>query len=201
MRDDWPSVQSNEYMSTRSLEIQVVTLLAVATLLAGGCSKRPAHGVWSSSKSIVIEPGISVGPVRSGMTIQQVIAELGEPDRRLKVGVSEAGQQESALQYLNLGLSVLAGKDGIVHNVVCVDPTQMGKDAPFTKAFAGHTKEGIGLWSSRADVIRAYGEPTVIKKIEGKPRYEVLRYKQLGLVFELRDGKVDAIGMFFQTVK
>jgi hypothetical protein len=181
-------------MSTRSLEIHVITLLVAVTILAGCCSTRPAHGVWSSSESMVIEPRVSVGPVRSGMTIQQVVAELGEPDRRLKVGVSEAGEQESALEYLNLGLSILAGKDGIVHNVACVDT---GKDGPFKKAFAGRTKEGIGIGSSRADVIRAYGEPTAIKTIDGKPDYEALRYKPHGLVFELRDGKVDAIGVFF----
>jgi hypothetical protein len=49
------------------------------------------------SESIVIEPGVSIGPVRSGMTIQQVVAELGEPDRK----------EEAALEYWDLGLSVI----------------------------------------------------------------------------------------------
>ena len=173
-------------MSTQSLEIHVVTLLAAVALFAGGCSKRSAHGAWTSSASIVIEPGVSIGPVRSGMTIQQVVAELGEPDRK----------KESALEYFNLGFSVIPGKEGVVHIVLCVDPT--GKEGPFTKAFAGRTKEGIGMGSSRADVIRAYGEPTATETIDGKPGFEVVRYRPLGLVFELREGKVDSIGVIFK---
>ena len=177
------------YMCTRDLQIHVITLLAAGALLVGGCSKRSAHGAWRSSQSIVIEPGISIGPVRSGMTIDQVVAELGEPDQK----------KESALDYFNLGFSVIPGKDGLVHIVLCVDPT--GKEGPFTKAFAGRTREGIGMRSSRADVIRAYGEATATQTIAGKPGVEVVRYRPLGLVFQLRDGKVDTIGVIFNSPK
>jgi hypothetical protein len=135
---------------------------------------------------MVIEPGVSIGPVRSGLTIQQVVAELGAPDRK----------KESALEYLNLGFSVIPDKEGVVHTVLCVDPT--GNEGPFTKAFAGRTKEGIGMGSSRADVIRAYGEPTATQGIDGKPGFEVVRYRPLGLVFELREGKVGKIGVILR---
>ena len=185
LRDDRPPVQANKYVSTRSLEIYAITLLAAVALLAGGCSKRSARGAWTSSASIIIEPGVSIGLVRSGMTIQQVVAELGEPDRK----------KESALEYLNLGFSVIPGKEGVVHIVLCVDPT--GKEGPFRKAFAGRTKEGIGMGSSRAEVIRAYGEPTATETIDGKPAFEVVRYRPHGLVFELRNGRVDSIGVIF----
>jgi hypothetical protein len=70
-------------------------MLVAVSFLSGGCSKRPAHGVLTSSESIVIEPGASIGPVRSDMTMQQVVAELGEPDRT----------NDQTLEYLNLGLS------------------------------------------------------------------------------------------------
>ena len=145
--------------------------------MLAGCSKRPTHSALTSSASIVIEPGVSIGPVHSGMTIQQVVAELGEPDQK----------KDSALEYLNLGFSVIAGKEGLVHIVLCVDS---GKGGPFTKSFAGRTKEGIGIGSSRADVISAYGEPTATESIDGRPGFEVLRFKPLGLVFEIGDGKV-----------
>jgi hypothetical protein len=76
------------------------------------------------------------------------------------------------------------------------------KKGPFTKAFAGHTKEGIGIGSSRADVIHAYGEPTAKQAGgEGWPNFEVLRYRPLGLYFRLRDDRVDTIGVIFQTRK
>jgi len=158
----------------------------VATVLAGGCSKRPAHGALTSSASIVIEPGVSIGPVHSGMTIQQVVAELGEPDQT----------KDSALEYLKLGFWVTPGKEGVVHIVLCVDAD---KDGPFTNAFAGRTKEGIGIGSSRADVISAYGEPTATESIDGKPGFEVLRYRPLGLVFEIGAGKVHSIAVIFKS--
>ena len=163
-----------------------ITPLIVAALLASlfvGCSKRPAHGAWTSSASIVIEPGVAIGPVRSGMTIEQVVAELGEPDQK----------KDSALEYLNLGFSVIPGKEGTVHIVLCVD-----SGGPFTKAFAGRTKEGIGIGSSRADVISAYGEPTATESIDGKPGFEVLRYKPLGLMLEIGAGKVYSIAVIFK---
>jgi len=111
------------------------------------------------------------------------VAELGEPDRK----------QDSALEYLNLGFSVIPGKEGAVHIVLCVD-----KDGPFTKAFAGRTKEGIGIGSSRADVVSAYGEPTATETIHGKPGFEVLRYKPLGLMLEIGAGKVYSIAVIFK---
>jgi hypothetical protein len=141
------------------------------------------------------------------MTLQQVVAELGEPDRK----------EGSVLKYLNLGLSVI-GKEGVVHIVLCVDPSaqdapgspstfsadeRMSKNkGPLAKAFAGRTKEGIGIGSSRADVIHAYGEPTATEAAgDGRPSLEVLRYRPLGLYFRLRDGRVDTIGVIFQTRK
>ena len=158
------------------------TPLIVSVLLASlfvGCSKRP-----TSSASFVIEPNAAIGPVRSGMTIQQVVAKLGEPDQK----------KDIALEYLNLGFSVIPGKGELVHIVLCVD-----KDGPFVKAFAGRTKEGIGIGSSRADVISAYGEPSATESIDGKPGFEVLRYKPLGLMIETRDSKVYSIAVIFKT--
>jgi hypothetical protein len=187
VRDDWSSGQSNRYMGARDLEIHIITLLAAVAVLAGGCSKRPAQSAWTSSASMVIDPGVAIGPVRSGMTMQQVIAELGEPDRK----------KDSVLEYLNLGFSVIPSKEGFVHIVLCVDPA--GKEGPFTKAFAGHTKEGIGMGSSRAEVIRAYGEPTATEAIDGKPGFEALRYRPLGLVFDLREARVDTMGVIFSS--
>ena len=124
-----------------------------------------------------IEPGIAVGSVHSGMTMQQVIAKLGQPDQT----------NDSVLVYSHLGLQVAPGNGGVVHRVTVEHP------------FAGRTKEGIGIGSNRADVIRAFGEPTVAKP--GTSGYEFLRYGELGLVFQLHDGKVDMFSLFFQAAK
>ena len=81
------------------------SLLVVGSLLISlfvGCSKQPVHSVWKTSDSIVIEPGVFVGPVHFGMTMQQVVAELGEPDQK----------QDGLLVYKNLGLAVGLDKAG-----------------------------------------------------------------------------------------
>jgi len=122
------------------------------------------------------------------MTPAQVVAELGTPDTN----------REGILEYWNLGLSVSFRQDRI-HIVLCVDPS--GQGSPFKRAFAGHTQEGIAIKSSRADVIRAYGEPTRTEALGGKPSGEILRYRQQGLYFRLRDGKVDTIGVIFYPPK
>jgi hypothetical protein len=77
--------------------------------------------------------------------------------------------------------------------VLCVD-----KDGPFNKAFAGRTKDGIGIGSSRAEVVTAYGEPTATGSVEGKPGFEFLRYNPLGLFFEMEAGKVYSIAVVFK---
>ena len=65
--------------------------------------------------------------------------------------------------------------------------------------FAGHTKEGIGMGASRADIIKVYGAPTAAKPIP--PNSEVLRYESLGVRFALQAGKVDLIVVAFKTTK
>jgi hypothetical protein len=160
-------------------------LFLAVLLVMAGCSKRPPVSSWTSSDSIVIEPGVSIGPLRSGMTMQQAAAELGESDQR-----------EEVLRYPNLGLTVLPAKGGLVGTVICVGS---GGSGPDMKSFAGRTKEGVGIGSSRADVIKAYGEPTAIEPVRGKPANEILRYKPLGLDFKIEDGKVYLIAVFFRN--
>jgi hypothetical protein len=120
---------------------------------------------------IVIEPNLSVGKVRAGMTVQQVVGELGEPQRRTA----------TALEYPRLGLAVMPAPDGIVQVVMCGDVT--GLRGPFVRAFTGRTKEGIGMNSTYADIVKAYGEPTQSERMMGG--IESLKYQSLGITFTL----------------
>jgi len=145
--------------------------LIVAALLASlfaGCSKKPPVAtmpVWSSSSTIVINPSVPIGSLRSGMTIQEVIAELGLPTRTNAAG----------LEFSAFGLFISPARG----------------EMTLFPPFAGRTKEGVGMGSSRADVVRAYGEPST-SKITG-PGFELLRYEKSGIKFQLHDGKVDWI--------
>ena len=128
-------------------------VLASLILFVAGCSDEQASTTTSTNSTLLIEPNLAVGPVRVGMTTAQVIGALGEPQRRTS----------NSLEYSRLGIAVMPGSDGIVSVVMCGDVT--GINGPFVKIFNGRTKEGIGMRSTRAEVLKAYGQPTEDKKM------------------------------------
>jgi hypothetical protein len=133
-----------------------------------------AQRAWSSNSTLVLGPEISIDRLNSGMTIQQIIAELGQPTRTTA----------SALEFSNLGLFITPYKG----EVVLFPP------------FAGRTEQGIGMGSSRADVIQAYGEPTVVNPTTD-PAFDILSYESRGLKFQVHEGKVDWIQVISQRAK
>lgn len=125
---------------------------------------------------MMIEPNAGVGKIRAGMSIAQVVAELGEPQRRTA----------HALEYTRLGLAVLPGADGVAQVVMCGDVT--GINGPFVKAFTGRTKEGVGMNSTRDEVIKALGDPTESEAMRGGQ--ESMKYQPLGITLTLEGGRV-----------
>jgi hypothetical protein len=150
-----------------------------ALLAAAGCSRSPREitlATPDTNATMLIEPNVAVGKVHAGMTTQQVVSALGEPARRTA----------NALEYPALGLAVMPGPDGLIKVVMCGDVT--GLNGPFVAVFTGRTKEGIGMKSTRADVVKAYGEPEKSDKF--RLGLESLTYPALGITFTLEDGKV-----------
>ncbi len=125
---------------------------------------------------MLIEPNVAVGKIHSGMRIRDVVDQLGEPPRRTA----------NSLEYTTLGFAVMPDAEGIVRVVMCGDVT--GLNGPLVKAFSGRTREGIGLTSTRQEVVRAYGQPTSSEQFRGGT--ESLRYDSLGITFTLEGGKV-----------
>lgn len=153
--------------------MKACTPLIVATLLTSffvGCSKPPTVSGWSSSSTIALHPSVPIDSLHSGMTVQEVITALGQPSRTNAAG----------LEFSNVGL------------FICPEKGEFTLFPPF----AGRTAEGIGLGSSRADVVRAYGEPSSAKIT--KTGYELLRYSPSRMSFQLHDGAVDWIDVFTQ---
>ena len=151
---------------------------ALLLSLFAGCSKPAEPKNWTSSEAVIIEPGVSFGPVRSGMTMQQVVAALGQPDQK----------QDGVLKYRNLGLAVLPGRGGVAQSVIFV-----GGLGQFAKSSFVHTKEGIGIGSSRADVVSVYGKPAATKP---GPEVEILGYNSFG--FHIKNDQVCSIAVFFK---
>jgi hypothetical protein len=155
-----------------------VLLAAAVVLSAAGCSKQsnPGSGGGATNPSLLIVPHVSVGPIHSGMTVAQVLKELGEPQRRTG----------NALEYTRLGFAVVPGPQGLVQVVMCGDV--MGANRPVAKAFTGRTEAGIGINSSREQLIKVYGEPSKSQNFPGGT--EGLTYDSLGITFTLEAGKV-----------
>ena len=159
-----------------------VSLALVFLLSLAACSEKVESdsGVSAGTNAaMLIEPNLNVGKIHTGMTTDQVIAALGQPGRRTA----------NSLEYPGLGLAVMPGPDGAVQVVMCGDVT--GLSGPFVKAFTGRTKEGIGMTSTRDQVIKAFGEPAGDEKM--RFGLESMNYPSLGLTFTLEGGKVHHI--------
>ncbi|HBI46476.1 MAG TPA: hypothetical protein DDY78_27030 [Planctomycetales bacterium] len=147
------------------------------TLRTEGVETAPAHRVEDAAGSAPeVKPKVGLGQVKFGMTKEQVIKELGEPDK--------IDQKGMALDYLSRGYSVLVSPRRGVMMITCyTQATFVVKVADF----AGKTKEGIGMGAKSADIVKAYGESDATEKEEQMTR---LSYRKLGLEFTLANDKL-----------
>jgi RNA polymerase sigma factor (sigma-70 family) len=149
-----------------------IITIAISTVVVAQQTKNPNTNAESSvatDNSLLIIPNVSVGKVKAGMTEDDVITTLGEPERK---------QGEVLIYDKRFGFSVVCSRQKIVGAVFCGG----GVD------FKGHTKEGIGIDSSRDDLIKAFGQPTSAKP--WATDQEQLEYKPIGLTFVLQKGKI-----------
>ena len=94
-------------------------------------------------------PGQGVGAVVFGMTEDEVVSHLGEPELRADGGLS--------LVYPSKGLSVTVHPDLGVRGVMLSSASALPPDLT-PGDFAGTSSAGIGIGSSEAEVLAAYGE-------------------------------------------
>jgi RNA polymerase sigma factor (sigma-70 family) len=172
----------------------VLIVGGVATVAFSDGTNKSETTNSDSQPSELIVPGQSVGKVHDGMTINQVIEKLGEPDKR----------SAYILEYTRFGFAVIANGNELVRAVWCGDSSGL-PNSSLVKAFTARTKEGIGMDSSKADIIRVYGETKkTIPPPPGQqnlPGRESLVYSKLGLTFSLANGKVHHIIVDFRIPK
>lgn len=142
----------------------------IACLLGASSQLAAATGSRSiMDPSWVVVPGKAVGPIRIGMSQEQVRAAVGEAEQTSLGG----------WEYPAGGYAVLFDKDRhIVDAIVAGDAGS--PHGPLVKAFVARTPEGIGMGSTRTEVLKALGEPTADKKPLGGG--EVLSYQGLDLM-------------------
>ena len=146
----------------------VILCVAVVLFTLVGCRKEtPAPDsedeiavgtgedfVVEASEVPMIELGVGVGPVRFGMSKEEVIKHLGQPDK----GIEELGQDTVRLNYissrgLNFGLNPTVG----VNYIKCYSKEYPGES--IVTAFTERTTKGVAMGASRNQIVTAYGEP------------------------------------------
>ena len=139
-------------MRIPNITVQMSALVVAALLIATGCSKqksptesKPAAPEVKAKPPVLIEPSAGVDKVQKGMNKQQVEAALGKPEKI----------NGKWWFYLDRGMIVAFGDNGVLFNIKCFGP------------FAGVTKEGIGIGSTRSELLAAYGNPSQEKQFQG----------------------------------
>jgi outer membrane lipoprotein-sorting protein len=99
----------------------------------------------------VITPGVGIGPARFGMSKEEVIKVLGEPD---SIPAEGKGMILSYLQSRGYQLHVTPQR-GLVMIICVTQKTFFVK----VRDFSGKTKEGIGMGATEKEVEQAYGKP------------------------------------------
>ena len=166
-------------MKTRIIAVQLNTLLLTAILTATGCSKQnPATASNPGSPEVkttspdLIEPNAGVGKLRKGMNKQQVEAAIGKPEK-----IDSSGAWWT---YSNRYMTLFFDDSGVIKSIDCSSP------------FAGATKEGIRIGSTRAELVAAYGNPTGMDAASMESAYMVV-YQPLHMNVFLISGKVSEL--------
>lgn len=168
-----------------------LSLLLCSGLFYTGCKKAKEEAVndtvvsvpqvEESSSDLLIQPGTGVGQIKFGMTVQQMKDVLGKPDVEA-TGISYL--------YSSLGIEIIARDKTTIDTIICGNPEN--KPDPGIKALEQacnfKTAEGIGIGSTEAQIIQAFGQPT-------NRRDNRLLYREKGLIFSLDNDQVIGISL------
>jgi thioredoxin-related protein len=156
-----------------------VTLLCSLIALSGfsaEISREP-------DPEMLVTPLVGIGKVRFGMSEEEVINILGEPDKR----------QPRSLIYRPLGLSLIVHPTtGVVSFGCSTKKAIPWWDRFSARDFRGATKEGIAMGSSEKEIMKAFGKPD---EREEQGRQVVLTYEAQGLWLVLLSDKLIQFSM------
>jgi hypothetical protein len=173
-----------------------LTAFVVIGLFCVGCKKTPnelsqdteeeySQPSKGYTEDLFIRPGIGVGKIQFGMTVQQMKDILGEPDVTPLTG-------DKSHMYMALGIEIVTRDEATISTVICGNPSGM-KEPPEFKAMEEACKfktvEGIGIGSSEDQLLKAFGQPT-------ERRGNTLKYKDKRMSISLTDGKVVGIYLY-----
>src|SRR5579871_1407151 len=117
-----------------------------------GIAELPAAPEDPKLKNLVVTPLVGIGPVKFGMSREQVEKALGKADSVEAQGKNGYVSMNYGSRGFFLGVSKTLG-------VVTISCASQATFAVRIRDFAGKTDKGIALGATLADVVRAYGEP------------------------------------------
>ena len=151
-------------------------LVSAILLLAADTSGRRGHAPWE------INPGEGVGPIKRGMSEKEVIEIMGKPQ---EISAYEADTSSPACRYLNYqskGMSIRIDDDRVT-TIFLYSGLKGGSETGEYAPFPGRTRKGIGVTSTRDEVLKAYGRP------DNRVQYGWLKYDEgLGFSFAAKSG-------------
>ncbi len=142
--------------------------------------KPPPSKEEAAKRTIV--PGVGIGQVKFGMSRDEIVAILGEPEVVL---------HDTYLGYLSMGLQLVTGGPELDElEMIIANPGDAASNV--RHEFPGQTDKGIRIGSSWQEVIDAYGQPD--PPLPSTPAYmKLVGYEKLGLSFSFVEDKVAQI--------
>ncbi len=174
---------------------QMSTFVLLALLLSvTSCSEKqesedrnnsrptiPQETPETSSQTAPLSSG-QAGSLKLGMGIDTVTNILGKPD----------AVEDTFYKFLSHGIEInISSSKRTVHSITCLGSSF--SLSPFYKGlnpYKGKTVEGIGIGSSKQDVIKAYGVPSSKNENIQGDSSGYYRYKDLGMTFNFDLGEM-----------
>jgi len=141
------------------------------------------NSIFSQDDIVAVE---SKFVLNNAVTSSDVLTQFGEPDEKSKEELMEAdGCLYQNWYYRSKGLEISFCRDQnktqLVGNISIYSPSEL------------KTSKGIGIGSSKAEVLKAYKKEIDPKNKWGGPDIIVAGSEFGGLIFDIKDGKVSSI--------
>ena len=171
--------KGKEMKITREILSFCLLTLCLVTLIS--CAKKADKE--EAINEFIIEPLVGIGPVRFGMSKDQIIEHFGQPDKVMAEGTK--------LNYVSSkGLGFTVDSELGLQMIQCWSdnwPTKL----PFAvTTFTGRTKEGIGIGATQEEIVAAYGQPDRTGTDSNKGVIQNLSYDKLRIKFSIWQDKL-----------
>ena len=134
------------------------------------CAGTASRDCSSALLDGVLEPGAGFGGLRLGMSRAEVEAA---------VGPAEQVRGEDAWEYPSCGFALVFGPEQRLGALMA------GGHSTLNERFSVETAEGLGIGSSREEVVSELGEPSRTSSED-----QMLHYDERGVVWTLADDRV-----------